>query len=83
MFHWVIIFFSFLFERKFLYFTLGSACSIVLRGSTQQILDEAERSLHDALCVLATHVKNARTIPGAGASEMLMSAAVAAESQKV
>lgn len=54
-----------------------------MRGSTQQILDEAERSLHDALCVLSTHVKNARSIPGAGASEMLMSTAVAIESQKV
>jgi len=62
---------------------LGNACTVVLRGSTQQILDEAERSLHDALCVLATHVRDARKVPGAGASEMLMSAAVMAESQKV
>jgi len=62
---------------------LGNACSIVLRGSTQQILDEAERSLHDALCVLVTHVRNARTVPGAGASEMLMANAVKTESQKV
>ena len=31
---------------------LNAACTIVLRGSTQQLLDEAERSLHDALCVL-------------------------------
>jgi len=62
---------------------LGNACSIVLRGSTQQILDEAERSLHDALCVLTTHVKDARTVPGAGASEMLMSTAVISESLKV
>jgi len=36
---------------------LGEACTIVLRGATQQILDEAERSLHDALCVLAQTVK--------------------------
>ena len=31
---------------------LGEACSIVLRGSSSYLLDEAERSLHDALCVL-------------------------------
>lgn len=62
---------------------LGNACTIVLRGSTQQILDEAERSLHDALCVLTTHVKDARTVPGAGAAEMLMSTAVMKESQQV
>ncbi len=30
----------------------GEACSIVLRGSGAHILDEAERSLHDAICVL-------------------------------
>uniref|UniRef100_A0A914HJC1 T-complex protein 1 subunit beta n=1 Tax=Globodera rostochiensis TaxID=31243 RepID=A0A914HJC1_GLORO len=62
---------------------LGNACSVVLRGSTQQIIDEAERSLHDALCVLSTHVKDQRVVPGAGASEMLMATAVLAESQKV
>lgn len=55
----------------------------MLRGATQQILDEAERSLHDALCVLVTHVKEARTVAGAGASEVLMSSAVMIASQKV
>lgn len=28
---------------------LGEACTIVIRGATQQIVDEADRSLHDAL----------------------------------
>lgn len=51
---------------------LGEACTIVLRGATQQILDEAERSLHDALCVLAQTVKDSRTVYGGGCSEMLM-----------
>ncbi|CAJ0606815.1 unnamed protein product [Cylicocyclus nassatus] len=62
---------------------LGEACSIVLRGATQQILEEAERSLHDALCVLITHVKESKTVAGAGASEIMMSTAVIVESQKV
>lgn len=31
----------------------GEACTVVLRGPSMQILDEAERSLHDALCVLS------------------------------
>ena len=35
----------------------GEACSIVLRGSGSHVLDEAERSLHDALCVLTQTVK--------------------------
>ena len=46
--------------------SLGEACTIVLRGATQQILDEAERSLHDALCVLAQTVKETRTVFGGG-----------------
>ncbi|KAF6036821.1 CCT2 [Bugula neritina] len=41
---------------------LGEACTIILRGATQQILDEAERSLHDALCVLSETVKETRVV---------------------
>lgn len=36
----------------------NEACTIVLRGSSKHILDEADRSLHDALCVLIATVKN-------------------------
>ncbi|CAJ0962096.1 unnamed protein product [Ranitomeya imitator] len=59
-------------EDKLIHFSgvaMGEACTIVLRGATQQILDEAERSLHDALCVLSQTVKDTRT--------MLMAHAVA------
>lgn len=66
-------------EDKLLKFSgvpLGEACTIVLRGATQQILDEAERSLHDALCVLSQTVKEPRVIYGGGAGEMLMANAV-------
>lgn len=45
---------------------LGEACSIVIRGATQQILDEADRSLHDALCVLAATVRESRIVLGGG-----------------
>ncbi|KAK3544835.1 hypothetical protein QTP86_027507 [Hemibagrus guttatus] len=55
---------------------MGEACTIVLRGATQQILDEAERSLHDALCVLAQTIKETRTVYGGGCSEMLMAKVV-------
>ncbi|XP_061570073.1 T-complex protein 1 subunit beta [Cololabis saira] len=55
---------------------MGEACTVVLRGATQQILDEAERSLHDALCVLAQTVKEPRTVSGGGCSEMLMARVV-------
>lgn len=55
----------------------GEACTIVLRGPTQQILDEAERAIHDALCVLSQTVSNEqRTVYGAGCVEMIMAKAV-------
>merc|ERR1712018_1101680 len=51
---------------------LGEACSVVLRGATEQIIGEADRSLHDALCVLTSTVKEPRTLYGGGCSELLM-----------
>ena len=48
----------------------------MLRGSGAHILDEAERSLHDAICVLIAAVKNHRILYGGGNSEMRMSLAV-------
>ena len=56
--------------------TKGEACTVVLRGASQHILDEAERSLHDALCVLSQTVKDSRTVLGGGCTEMLMANAV-------
>jgi T-complex protein 1 subunit beta len=61
---------------KFSGVAAGEACTIVLRGATNQLLDEAERSLHDALCVLSQTVKEPRTIFGGGSAEMLMAKAV-------
>merc|ERR1711862_1017863 len=61
---------------KFSGVALGEACSIVLRGATEQIIGEADRSLHDALCVLTSTVKEPRTLYGGGCSEMLMAKAV-------
>jgi len=61
---------------KFSGVPLGEACSVVLRGATEQIIGEAERSLHDALCVLTSTVKEPRTVYGGGCSEMLMAKAV-------
>ena len=56
-------------EDKLLKFSgvaVGEACTIVIRGATSQIVDEAERSLHDALCVLSATVKETRTVYGGG-----------------
>ncbi|KAG0726189.1 T-complex protein 1 subunit beta [Chionoecetes opilio] len=45
---------------------MGEACTVILRGATTQILEEAERSLHDALCVLTQTVKETRVVYGGG-----------------
>ncbi|KAI9298495.1 T-complex protein 1 subunit beta [Neoconidiobolus thromboides FSU 785] len=60
---------------KFSGVAAGEACTVVLRGATNQLLDEAERSLHDALSVLSQTVKQPKTVLGGGCSEMLMSKA--------
>merc|ERR1711981_193047 len=54
----------------------GGACSIVLRGASSHILDEAERSLHDALAVLYQTVQETRVIYGGGAMECAMAKAI-------
>jgi len=54
----------------------AEACSIVLRGANEHILDEAERSLHDALCVLSQTVVHTKVLPGGGACEMSMANAI-------
>ena len=50
----------------------GEACTIVLRGASSHVLDEAERSLHDALCILQATVRDPKTICGGGCTETLM-----------
>lgn len=54
----------------------GQACSLVIRGATEQILDEAERAIHDVLCVLYSTIKDTRIVLGGGCSEALMAQAV-------
>ena len=44
-------------------------CSILVRGSNQLVLDEAERSIHDALCVVRCLVKKRALVVGGGAPE--------------
>ncbi|KAH9605298.1 hypothetical protein KSS87_009180 [Heliosperma pusillum] len=63
-------------EDKLIHFSgveMGQACTIVLRGASEHVLDEAERSLHDALCVLSQTVNDSRVLFGGGWPEMVMS----------
>jgi T-complex protein 1 subunit beta len=72
-------------EEKMIRFSgvkAGDACTIVLRGSSSHLLEEADRSLHDALAVLAETVKECRVSFGGGCSEMLMAHVVEVEASK-
>ncbi|KAJ8874872.1 hypothetical protein PR048_022762 [Dryococelus australis] len=47
----------------------GRTVTILVRGSNKLVLEEAERSLHDALCVIRCLVKQRALIAGGGAPE--------------
>lgn len=53
-----------------------------VRGSNKMIVDEAERALHDSLCVVRNLVKDSRVVYGGGAAEVTMSLAVSEEADK-
>ncbi|KAL0397323.1 UNVERIFIED_CONTAM: T-complex protein 1 subunit delta [Sesamum calycinum] len=52
---------------------MGRTTSVLVRGSNQLVLDEAERSLHDALCVVRCLVNKKFLIAGGGAPEIELS----------
>ena len=45
------------------------AVTIVLRGGTEHVVDEAERALHDALCVIRDAIEDNKIVAGGGAGE--------------
>ncbi len=44
--------------------------AILIRGGTERIVDEAERSVHDALCVVRDVVQEPKILAGGGAPEL-------------
>ena len=48
---------------------MGQTVTVLMRGSNRMVLDEADRSLHDALCVVRSLVKKRYMIAGGGAGE--------------
>jgi len=46
------------------------AVAILIRGGTERIVDEAERSIHDALCVVRDVVQEPKVLIGGGAPEV-------------
>jgi T-complex protein 1 subunit delta len=48
---------------------MGRTITILMRGSNRLVLDEADRSVHDALCVVRSLVKKRYMIAGGGSPE--------------
>jgi thermosome len=46
------------------------AVSILIRGGLMRLVDEAERTLHDALCVVSDVIEDGRVVAGGGAPEL-------------
>lgn len=46
----------------------AKAVSILLRGGTEHVVDEAERAMHDALSVVAVALEDGKMTPGGGAA---------------
>jgi len=49
------------------------AVTIVIRGGTEHVVDEADRSLHDALCVVRNALEDGKILAGGGAPEAELS----------
>lgn len=59
------------------------AVTIFIRGGNKMIVEEAKRSIHDALCVIRNIVKDQRILYGGGAPEISCSLAVAQKADKI
>eukprot|EP00967_Tisochrysis_lutea_P139445 scaffold253373_cov35-Tisochrysis_lutea.AAC.3 len=48
-------------------------CSVLLRGANSHMLDEVDRSLHDALCAVKRALESSSVVPGGGCVESALS----------
>jgi len=51
----------------------SKTCTIIIRGGADQFIEEAERSIHDAVMVVKRAFKASNIVPGGGAIEMELS----------
>ena len=53
-----------------------SAVTVLVRGGNQMMVEEAKRSLHDAMCVVRNLIRDNRVVYGGGSAELACSLAV-------
>ncbi|XP_007953991.1 T-complex protein 1 subunit epsilon [Orycteropus afer afer] len=58
------------------------AVTIFIRGGNKMIIEEAKRSLHDALCVIRNLIRDNRVVYGGGAAEISCALAVSQAADK-
>merc|ERR1711998_319552 len=61
----------------------AKSATIVIRGGAEQFIEEAERSLHDAIMIVRRTLKNNSCVPGGGAIDMELSKAVKQQAMTV
>jgi len=60
-------------EEKLIFVTQckdPKAVGLLLRGGSEHVVDEIERAVHDALCVVARCLEDGKVVPGGGAMEI-------------
>jgi len=60
-------------EEKLIFVTQckdPKAVGLLLRGGSEHVVDELERAVHDAICVVARCLEDGKIVPGGGAIEM-------------
>lgn len=61
----------------------SKAVTVMIRGGSRTICDEAKRCLHDAICVVRNMVKNRNVVGGGGATELACSIAVSKKADQI
>lgn len=57
--------------------------TIIVRGGAEQFVEEAHRSLHDALMVVKRTIQSAKVVPGGGAVEMSLATMLRSEAKTI
>ncbi|MHA2407791.1 MAG: thermosome subunit alpha, partial [Candidatus Ranarchaeia archaeon] len=52
---------------------MAKSVTILIRGGTELVVDEAERSIHDAICVIRNVLEDRKIVAGGGAPEAYVS----------
>ena len=61
----------------------NKAVTVFLRGGNKMIIDEAKRSLHDAMCVVRNLIRDNRVVYGGGAAEIACSLAISQAADQI